>query len=186
MRSGYREPVTPVLIAYATRTAAAQDVALTAADTLRAAGHQVRVADLRDAPAVDDARLVIVGSGIHAGAWYPEASGWVAARAQELRSRRVAVFNTCLSVLDPAARTQARGYNSTVVQRTGAEFSESFPGRYVPEKVGFLRRLLMRTMQKPAQDHFNPELVRAWVATLGVDGSAAGGGGVEEGAPALD
>ena len=52
------------------------------------------------------------------------------------------------------------------MQRTGAVSSESFAGRYVPAKVGFLRRLLMRSMRKPAQDHFDPEAVRAWARSL--------------------
>lgn len=158
--------MTPVLIAYATRTASARDVALTAAETLRDAGHDVRVEDLKDKPTVDDAGFVILGSGIHAGSWYPEATAWVAAHAQELQARGVAVFNTCLCVLDPAAREQGLGYNATAVQRTGAAFSESFAGRYVPAKVGFLRRLLMRSMRKSAQDHFDPEAVRAWARSL--------------------
>lgn len=158
--------MTPVLIAYATRTASARDVALTAAETLREAGHEVRVADLKDEPAVDDAGFVILGSGIHTGAWYPEATAWLTAHAQELRARKVAVFNTCLCVLDPAARDQGLGYNATAVQRTGAVSSESFAGRYVPARVGFLRRLLMRSMRKPAQDHFDPEAVRAWARSL--------------------
>lgn len=153
-----------VLVGYATRTASARDVADTVAEVLRDAGHSVRVADLKAQPAVGTDDLVVLGSGIHAGSWYPEATAWVARHSAELGRTRVAVFNTCLGVLE--SRDQGLGYNDAMVGRTGAELSESFAGRYVPEKVGFLRRLLMRTMQKPAQDHFDADTVRAWARTL--------------------
>ena len=53
-----------ILIGYATRTGAAADIAEAIADEFRGAGHEVRVANLDKDPSVDDARFVIVGSGI--------------------------------------------------------------------------------------------------------------------------
>lgn len=153
-----------ILVGYATRTSSARDVATTVADVLREGGHDVRVADLKDAPAVGDEDLVVFGSGIHTGNWYPEAVSWVGRHGEALKRTRVAVYNTCLGVRE--SREQGLGYNSSMAGRVDAEFSESFAGRYVPAKVGFLRRLFMRTMQKPAQDHFDAEAVRAWARTL--------------------
>ncbi|MHA7861858.1 flavodoxin domain-containing protein [Tessaracoccus sp. Y36] len=158
--------MTSVLVGYATRTASARDVALTVADVLREGGHDVRVADLKDKPAVDGAGLVIFGSGINANNWYSEATTWAASHAEALKGTRVAVFNTCLSAQHPAARDQSLAYNAPMVELTGAEASESFAGRYVPGKVGFFRRLLMKSMKHGEQDHFDPAAVRAWAVTL--------------------
>ncbi|MFD0865675.1 flavodoxin domain-containing protein [Tessaracoccus lubricantis] len=155
-----------VLVAYATRTASARDVAELVADVFREGGHDVRVSDLKGQPAVDGADLVVFGSGINANNWYSEATTWAASRADDLRATRVAVFNTCLSAKDPAARDQALGYNAQMVELTGAEASESFAGRYVPAKVGFFRRLLMRSMNHGEQDHLDPAAVRRWAQGL--------------------
>ena len=67
-----------VLVAYATRTRAARDVAAALADTFTRAGHRVRLADLGHSdPGVEDTDLVVVGSGIRATVWYPEAMAWL-------------------------------------------------------------------------------------------------------------
>lgn len=158
--------MTSILVGYATRTAAARDVAESVADVLRESGHTVRVADLKDQPAVDDAGLVVFGSGIQANNWYPEATTWATTNAEALRATRVAVFNTCLSAADPAGREQASSYNDAMVKLTKAEAHETFAGRYQPAKVGFFARLLMRTMKRAEQDHFDATAARCWAETL--------------------
>lgn len=155
-----------VLVAYATRGGTARDVAEVVGAELRSAGHDVRVADLKERPEIDGAELVVLGSGINAGTWYQEATAWVAAEEPLLRAARVAVFNTCLNAADPAKRAEALGYNRSTAERIGAEVSESFAGRYVPEQVSWWRRMFLRTMQKPTQDHLDLAAVRAWAASL--------------------
>ncbi len=155
-----------VLVAYATRGGTARDIAKAVGAALRADGHDVRVADLKAKPAVDGAELVVIGSGINAGSWYPEANAWLSTREADLRAVRVAVFNTCLNAADPAKRDDALGYNRAVADRIRAAASESFAGRFVPEHVSWWRRMFLRTMQKPTQDHLDLDAVRAWAATL--------------------
>ncbi|WP_353081858.1 flavodoxin domain-containing protein [Tessaracoccus lapidicaptus] len=157
-----------VLVAYATRGGAARDIAETVGEVLRASGHAVRVADLKSKPGVDGAELVVLGSGINAGSWYPEATSWLAAEAGALRAARVAVFNACLNAADPAKRDDSLAYNRSVAERVRASASESFAGRFVPEHISWWRRLFLRTMQKPTQDHLDLDAVRAWASTLTV------------------
>ena len=127
-----------VLVAYATRGGTARDIADTVGSTLRSAGHEVRVADLKSRPAVDDAELVVLGSGV----------------------------NACLNAADPAKRAESLAYNASMADRVGAEASESFAGRFVPQHVSWWRRMFLHTMQKPTQDHLDLEAVRAWASTL--------------------
>ncbi len=156
-----------VLVAYATRGGTARDIAEAVAVVLRDAGHDVRTADLRASrPPVDGVDLVVVGSGISAGAWYPEATAWLAAVEPKLRSTQVAIFNTCLNAANPAKRDESLAYNRAVADRLKAGPGESFAGRYVPEHVSWWRRLFLRTMQKPTQDHLDLDAVRAWASTL--------------------
>ncbi|AQP48587.1 hypothetical protein BW730_14845 [Tessaracoccus aquimaris] len=155
-----------ILIGYATRTGAAADIAEAIADEFRGAGHEVRVANLDKDPSVDDARLVIVGSGINTAAWYPEAVGWVRASADELRGAKVAVYNTCLNAADPDKRDAALGYNDAVAARCAPISSETFGGRYVPAKVGLLSKLLAKVTGQKAQDHVDCTAARKWARNL--------------------
>ena len=125
-----------VLIAYATRASAAADIADAVAEVLRSAGHEVRVADVRTDPGVDGADLVVFGSGINASAYYPEATAWLKAKAADLVSTRLAVYNTCLNAADPEKRDAALAYNDGAATRCGAKASATFGGRYVTAKVG--------------------------------------------------
>ncbi len=155
-----------VLIAYATRTSAAADIADAVAEVLRSAGHEVRVADVRTDPGVDGADLVVFGSGINASAYYPEATAWLKAKATDLVSTRLAVYNTCLNAADPAKQDLALSYNDAVVTRHGALSSAAFAGRYVPAEVGWASKLLALVTRRRAQDHLDADAARAWAEAL--------------------
>lgn len=132
------------------------------AEELRAAGADVEVADLKSAPCPYACDLVVLGSGVQAGQWYPEAMAWISAQAPELSGGPVAVFNVCLNAANPSKRDESLGYNRAVVGKLSPVAQESFGGRYVPEKVSWFKRLFLRTLQKPAQDHVDETTVRAW------------------------
>jgi len=118
-----------VLIAYATRLGAAHEIADAIARELRSNGDQVRVECLQDAPQVRDAELVVVGSGINAGRFYPEAVAWLNANQPNLESTTVAVFNTCLNAADPGKQDEALGYNASAVELIGAAASATCGSR---------------------------------------------------------
>ena len=155
-----------VLIGYATRTGAAADVAQSMADVFREAGHGVRVANLAEEPAIDAADLIILGSGVNTGAWYPEALAWIRGNAKALGAARVAVFNTCLNAADPEKREVALGYNDSVVGRCGAVASEAFAGRFVPARVSLLSRIFAKLRGHGDDDHVDPTKARAWATDL--------------------
>ncbi|RMB61540.1 flavodoxin domain-containing protein [Tessaracoccus antarcticus] len=151
-----------ILIGWASRAGAASDIAALLADELRALGHDVDVADLRTRPDASSRDLVVLGSGIQAGQWYPEASAWVAANESTLSTTRVALFNVCLNAAQPSKRDESLGYNKAVLSRVDPVALESFAGRYAPDKVTWFKRLFLRTLQQSAQDHVDEKAVRAW------------------------
>lgn len=155
-----------VLVAYATRSGAALDIATAIDAEIRAAGHRVRLASLAHAPSIDGADLVVVGSGIHATLWYPEASAWLDANQAALLATKVAVFNTCLNAADPNKRSEALAYNRAASDAVGAIASESFAGRYAKEDVGFFQRLLLALMGQADQDHVDTAKAITWAGEL--------------------
>lgn len=155
-----------VLIGWASRAGAARDVAEAVASELRRAGHDVVVASLKESPSAGGFDLVVLGSGVQAGQWYPEATAWISAHRTELTGARVAVFNVCLNAANPSKRHESLGYNKAVVGKLSPVAQESFGGRYVPETVSWFKRQFLRTLQKPPQDHVDEHVVRAWGRTL--------------------
>lgn len=154
-----------ILITYATRAGSTTDVAEILGDAVRAAGHDVIVAATDAAPAPDAFDLVVVGSGINATAWYPDALAWLERHAAALAGR-TAMFNVCLNAADPTKRDEALGYNRPAASLVDPLAQASFPGRYVPERVNWWKRVFMRTMQAEPKDHIDPDAIRAWAADL--------------------
>lgn len=155
-----------VLVAYATRSGAARDIATAVETTLVQSGHRVRTASLAHAPAIGDADLVVVGSGVHATLWYPEASAWLDENQEALLATKVAVFNTCLNAADPHKRNEALAYNRAASDSVDAIASESFAGRYAKDDVGFFQRLLLALMGQADQDHVDTTKAIAWAGEL--------------------
>lgn len=154
-----------ILISHATRAGATSDVADILAAGLRELDHDVVVSRCQIAPSPDDFDLVVVGSGIHAGSWYGEAVNWLTRHSASLTGR-VALFNVCLNAADPAKQDEALGYNAGLAADLDASSSASFAGRFVPERVGFLKRWLLRSMNQKPADHVDPGAIRAWATTL--------------------
>ncbi|MDO5737371.1 MAG: flavodoxin domain-containing protein [Propionibacteriaceae bacterium] len=151
-----------VLIGWASRAGAASDIAAFLADEMRMMGHDVEVSDLKQTPDPSSRDLVVLGSGVQAGQYYPEALAWVTANEEALAMTNVAVFNVCLNAANFAKRDASLGYNKAMVSRLGPVAVESFAGRYIPDKVPWFKRLFLRTLQQSAQDHVDEEAVRAW------------------------
>lgn len=156
-----------ILITFASRAGATTDVAGILAGALTEVGHDVVTTPVADAPAPDGFDLVVVGSGIHATAWYADALAWLERNAGGLDGR-TALFNVCLNAADPAKREETLGYNRPAASLVEPVAQDSFAGRYVPERVSWWKRVFMRTMQARPKDHVDPAAIRAWAAELGL------------------
>ncbi|GAB3811143.1 hypothetical protein GCM10028820_01870 [Tessaracoccus terricola] len=156
-----------ILITSASRVGATTDVAAILADALTEAGHDVVATPVADSPTPDGFDLVVVGSGIHATAWYADALGWLERHGGRLDGR-TALFNVCLNAADPTKRDEALGYNRSAASLVEPVAQASFAGRYVPERVSWWKRVFMRTMQARPKDHVDPDAIRAWAAELGL------------------
>ena len=154
-----------ILITHATRAGATADVADILADALAGGGHDVDTVPVAEGPSPEGFDLVVVGSGIHATAWYSEALDWLSAHGSVLAGR-TALFNVCLNAANPMKRDETLDYNRPAAQLVAPVAQESFAGRYVPERVSFWKRVFMRTMQAAPKDHVSPGTIRAWAAVL--------------------
>ena len=154
-----------ILIVYSTRAGTTAHVANLLSNQFRKLGHDVSVASASAGPGPSGEDLFVVGSGILAGNWNREALEWLAQHRDAMDSR-VALFNVCLAAQDPAKRDEALGYNAEAEAIIEPVASQAFSGRYTPEKVPLLQRLLLRVLRKHSQDHLDPTAIAGWAREL--------------------
>ncbi|MBE0684408.1 MAG: hypothetical protein IH585_00245 [Anaerolineaceae bacterium] len=87
-----------VLITYSSRTGFTQGVAEMIAKTLSGDILDVDVIPMKDVKNITAYQAVIAGSGIQAGAWLPEAMGFIHKNKQELSKKQFAAFLVCMTL----------------------------------------------------------------------------------------
>lgn len=159
--------VDDVLIAYASVSGSTASVAGALAETLRATGRTVTLADLAaGAPPADIspelARAVVIGSCIRHDSFADPALVWIERHAPALADRPVALFSVSGSAAQPDAPPQkataeAAGHLSTppVAQR-------DFPGWTRPELLDEADRAHIESYGAPVGDFRDLDAVRAW------------------------
>ena len=162
-----------VLIAYATATGSAIDVATTISERLCAGSLSAHVEPISDELHLNDTsayRAVLIGSAVQNGAWLPEAIEFVRTNQEALARLPVALFSVHIRNLgnDEESRRNRRAYLDEVRTLVQPVDEGYFAGRVNRQTYdimipGFFARVL------PPLDFRNFKKVRTWadhVATL--------------------
>ncbi len=154
-----------ILIVAGTGSGCTLESAAVIAEELTKVGHQVRVEDAGDAPGPEDFDAVFAGSGVRAGKWHKSLRSWLTRHAKALESKPLVVFTICLMMRDPEKHRKA-------VAAFGDDFLKTlhlspvatglFPGWFLPERFGFLERLILKMMKTPRGDFRDLDAIRAW------------------------
>jgi menaquinone-dependent protoporphyrinogen oxidase len=148
------EPMSDVLILYASKHGHTAKIAARIADTMRADGVSV---DLQSVDAAhelspDGYGAVVVGASIHAGHHQREIVDWAKHHQAALAEKPTAFFSVCLAVADDTdeARAAARKYIDDFEDETGwtADTSTTFAGALQYLEYDFMTRTLMRLIMR--------------------------------------
>jgi menaquinone-dependent protoporphyrinogen oxidase len=146
-----------VLVAFASRTGAAEGYASTIAGVLRKHGHEVDIWDLgrmgRPDPAGYDA--VVVGSGIRMGRWYGPAKRLL--RHKAMAGRPVAIYVACMTVAKEGGHDKAM---ADYVDRVAAKL----PRLDIVDRAAFGGHYEMRGTH--VEDARDPAKAEAWAEGL--------------------
>lgn len=155
-----------VLVAYGSTNGSTAEIAGWVAETLRADGLRV---DLADADEVEDVGAyagVVVGGAVYVTRWHPAAQRLTRRHADALRARPVWLFSS--GPLDTSADrgdvAVMRGA-SKAAARTGAVEHVTFGGRIAPDAPSWMARRMAGSGLRG--DFRNPERVRAWAHGIG-------------------
>jgi menaquinone-dependent protoporphyrinogen oxidase len=163
--------VTSILVAYASAAGATQSVAEAIGHELASAGATVEVRPARTIKDVTTYDTVVVGSGIHAGAWYRDALGFVSRNRRALSEKRVAYFVTCATLQFDTERHRevAAGYVEKVVQRFPQVRPVSrglFGGAIRYATINPIIRTVFKATKVGEGDWRDWDAIRTWAANL--------------------
>jgi len=155
-----------ILVAYGSRYGSTRGVAEAIAETLRSHGVE---ADVRPAAHVaDPARYVaaIVGGGVYASKWHPEALAFIQPHRQALAALPTACFALGTAFVNGGeeADRQRSALADQIREHVGPVDIAFFAGSTAG--LPFLMRLLSRLMRSPPGDHRDWAAIRGWADAL--------------------
>ena len=170
------------LVVFGTRYGSTEEVAKEIGKALDSSGIQATLVDAKGAGSdLAGFDLVVIGSGIRAGAWVKEAKAFLKRNQQQLATKKVALFVSCgFATAPPAKREKAK---EMYLDRIASQFSLApvsmgFFGGCIKfnEDHGFMHKMVARSAKKEAKrgsmdicdrlDKRDWEQVRAWTRDL--------------------
>lgn len=154
----------PVLIAYASLTGSAREIAEELERLLSAGGIPSVARELSTIQDLSPYCAVVVGSAIREEGWLPEAVEFVARHQQKLKN--IPVFYYLVSMImhkdTPDHAQTALRYLRPVRQWVEPVDEGLFAGKFIPEELTQAARKTLASQGFPEGDWRDPAAVRAW------------------------
>ena len=158
-----------ILVAYATKAGSTAEVAAEIGRVVESkSGCKVDVHPVGKLKEVDGYDAVIIGSGIRAGKWLPEATKFVEKHRDALSQIPLAFFTVCLTLKDDTEenRRTVAAYLDPVREVVQPVEVGLFAGAMDYSKLPFILRLMMKAMKAPQGDFRDWEAIRAWADSI--------------------
>jgi menaquinone-dependent protoporphyrinogen oxidase len=155
------------LIAVASKHGSTLEIAAAIAEELRTKGIE---ADLKDAGQVAEVSgydAVVLGSGIYAGNWLPEAKQMVDRHRAELSKMPVWLFSSGpLGAPDPQPHDDPKRIATSAVGDLPTRDHHMFPGKLDKGSLGFAERIIARAVKAPEGDFRDWDDIRTWADSI--------------------
>jgi menaquinone-dependent protoporphyrinogen oxidase len=152
-----------ILVAYATKAGSTAEVAEFIGKTLREQGADVDVRAAKDVKDVREYRAAVIGSGIYAGKWLPDALGLIERNREAFREMPVAYFMVCATLKDDTEenRRKVALYSDSAKALAAPVDVGLFGGKIDYARMNFFFRFMLKNMMKaPEGDFRNWEVIR--------------------------
>ncbi len=159
-----------VLVAYATKYGATEEIAEKIGQVLRQAGLQVDVLPADRVTDLGAYKAVVLGSAVYIGQWRKEAAKFLKANETFLAEKLVWLFSSGPSGEgDPVELTQGwrfPGKLQPVADRIGPGDVAVFHGAVDVNKLSFLEKWMLKNVKAPAGDFRDWEAITAWATAI--------------------
>ncbi|MCW2613673.1 MAG: Flavodoxin-like protein [Frankiales bacterium] len=156
-----------VLVAAASKHGSTQEIAEALGRTLATAGHQVDVRAPSDVVSVRGYDACVLGSGVYAGHWLPDARGLVDRTADELVAMPVWLFSSG-PVGEPLKPHDDAVDVGHLQHLSAAREHHLFAGRIDRDRLSFPERALVRALRVECGDFRDWDEVEQWGRSIAV------------------
>ncbi len=160
-----------VLVGYATRYGSTKEVAETIANSVRDAGFEVHICEVRDIKSLTDYNAVILGAPLFMFHWHKDVLRFLSKHQRILLNLQVAIF-ALGPTHDPYDEQEWRDSWSQLNKEL-ENYSwlkpveiEMFGGKYDPTKLKFPLKMMAGSV--PASDIRDDEAIQGWAKKLTV------------------
>ncbi len=154
-----------ILITYTTWTGTTAEVADFIGKKLAEKGWTSDILPIKEVKDIIPYRAIVLGSPIHASHWMKEALSFLQKNATALRDKKTALFNTCLTMRNPAPENinMTLAYNDEARTLVHPESEASFAGTVRYDRLNFFVKFLMKKIIKaPEGDFRNWQAIESW------------------------
>ena len=162
---------TNILVTYASKYGATQEIAEKIGEVLRQAGLQADVFPVDGIRDLNPYKAVILGSAVYIGKWHKGAGEFLKANEKILADRPVWLFSSGPSGEgDPVGLVEGWRLPAAlqpVVDRIQPRDIAVFHGYINPDKVNFIEKwAIANIVKKPFGDFRDWDMIAAWAATI--------------------
>jgi menaquinone-dependent protoporphyrinogen oxidase len=161
-----------VLVAYASKHGATEEIAEAIADELRAAGHAADCVPTEDAKAVDSYDAVLIGSAVYMGRWRGAARQLLSRQSTELGERPLWLFSSGPCGQPDPSWAAPPGIERHA-KRLGARGHVVFGGRIPSEPSTFIERGIAQKSPEEYRDLRDWDTIRGWAREIAAELSPA-------------
>ena len=159
-----------VLVAYASKHGATEEIAERIGVTLRAAGLAVDVDRAGEIDAVARYDAVVLGSAVYVGRWRGEASRFLKQHRDALAERPTWLFSSGpTGDGEPVEATSGWTFPASLkplLESIAPRDVALFHGKLDPDELGFFERWIVRRVGAPEGDFRDLEAIDAWARSI--------------------
>jgi menaquinone-dependent protoporphyrinogen oxidase len=155
-----------VLVAYASRHGATEEIAHALGEVLQAQGVEVEVKRMEDVDTVLPYDAFILGSAIYIGSWLRTARQFVDEHCEVLALRPTWLFSSGPIGSPPQPAATGSFDDTDLIQRTSAREHRIFGGRLEKSRLGLTERAITGALHVPGGDYREWAAVAAWATAV--------------------
>lgn len=164
-----------VLVAFATKYGATAGIAEKIGETLRQAGLEAEVVNLKHSKglALDSYPAVVLGSAVYIGAWRKEAARFLKQNETALSGKAVWFFSSGPTESgDPEELVEGWGFPKGLqpaADRIGPRQTKIFHGALTESKLNGLEKWMLKNVKAPIGDYRDWDMIAAWAETIAAE-----------------
>jgi len=155
-----------VLVVAASKHGSTLEIAADIGERIRVRGHDVDVVEPHQVGDAFDFDAYVIGSGVYAGHWLPDALDLIERLAPHLDGRPVWLFSSG-PLGDPPKPVEDPKHIDALIELTHAEGHKIFPGRLDKECLSLGERTVVKMLRAPAGDFRDWGTIRRWATLIG-------------------